>query len=188
MNRLSWMWSRLLTLVFIVPQLGSHGRGVVIRKPLMLVNPKHIHVGDNFSMRDGGRLECVGRPGHEPGEIRIGNSCSIEQHVHITSAGLVEIGDFTSLSPRVTIAAAAHPIGQVSSGRSRGWDVDHWGSIVRIGQNVLIGAGAVILPGVTIGDNATIGANAVVTKDVPANSVAAGIPARVIRTFVPAES
>ena len=52
---------------------------------------------------------------------------------------------------------------------------------VHIGKNVWIGAGVIILPGVTIGDNAVIGAGAVVTRDIPANVVAFGVPCRVMR-------
>ena len=52
---------------------------------------------------------------------------------------------------------------------------------MRVGNNVWIGYGACILRGVTIGDNAIVGTSAVVTKDVPANAVVAGVPARVIR-------
>jgi acetyltransferase-like isoleucine patch superfamily enzyme len=52
---------------------------------------------------------------------------------------------------------------------------------VRVGNNVWIGYGACILRGVTVGDNAVIGTNAVVTRDVPANAVVAGVPARVLR-------
>ena len=52
---------------------------------------------------------------------------------------------------------------------------------VRIGENVWVGAGAVILPGVTIGDNSVIGAGSVVTRDIPANVVAVGNPCRVLR-------
>ena len=52
---------------------------------------------------------------------------------------------------------------------------------VRIEDNVWIGGGAILLPGVTVGDNSVIGAGAVVTRDVPANTVVAGNPARVIR-------
>jgi acetyltransferase-like isoleucine patch superfamily enzyme len=52
---------------------------------------------------------------------------------------------------------------------------------VRVGHNVWIGYGACILRGVTIGDNAIVGTSAVVTRDVPANAVVAGIPARVVR-------
>lgn len=54
---------------------------------------------------------------------------------------------------------------------------------IKIGNNVYIGSGAYIMPGVTIGDNCIIGAAAVVTKDIPSNSVAVGVPARVIRTI-----
>jgi maltose O-acetyltransferase len=54
---------------------------------------------------------------------------------------------------------------------------------ITIGNNVWIGGGAIILPGVTVGENSVIGAGAVVTKDVPANVVAVGNPARVIRSI-----
>ena len=52
---------------------------------------------------------------------------------------------------------------------------------VHIGRNCWIGAGAIIMPGVTIGDNTVIGAGSIVTKDIPANVVAAGNPCRVMR-------
>ena len=52
---------------------------------------------------------------------------------------------------------------------------------VKVGRNVWLGGKVTVLKGVTIGDNAVIGANAVVTKDIPANAVAVGIPARVVR-------
>jgi acetyltransferase-like isoleucine patch superfamily enzyme len=52
---------------------------------------------------------------------------------------------------------------------------------VRVGNNVWIGYGACVLRGVTVGDNAVIGTNAVVTRDVPANAVVAGVPARILR-------
>ena len=52
---------------------------------------------------------------------------------------------------------------------------------MRIGRNVWVGAGAVLLPGVSVGDNSVIGAGSVVTRDIPANVVAAGVPCRVLR-------
>ena len=54
---------------------------------------------------------------------------------------------------------------------------------VVIGRNCLIGNGAMIMPGVTIGDNVVVGARAVVNKDIPANSIVAGAPAKVLRTY-----
>ena len=56
-------------------------------------------------------------------------------------------------------------------------------SPIKIGNNVNIGWNSIIMPGVTIGDNVIIGAGSIVTKDIPSNSVAAGVPARVIRTI-----
>lgn len=60
----------------------------------------------------------------------------------------------------------------------------YWNSLtapVTLGNNVWIGGGSIILPGVTIGDNTTIGAGSVVTKDIPANCLAVGNPCRVVR-------
>ena len=59
---------------------------------------------------------------------------------------------------------------------------DYFGPI-SIGNNVFIGNNVIILPGVTVGDNVVIGAGAVVTKNIPSNSVCAGVPARVIKTI-----
>ena len=78
--------------------------------------------------------------------------------------------------PNVTVATAGHPIEPQLRSRAAQFNID-----VHIGQNVWIGAGAVILPGVTIGDNSVIGAGGVVTKDIPADVVAAGNPCRVLR-------
>ena len=59
---------------------------------------------------------------------------------------------------------------------------------VRICKNAWVGAGATILPGVTVGENAVVAAAAVVTKDVPANTIVAGNPAKIIRTIPPKEN
>lgn len=76
--------------------------------------------------------------------------------------------------PAVTIATVGHPI---HPGLREYMYCDH----VTIGNNCWIGANSVICPGVTIGDNTVIGAGSVVTKDIPANCVAAGNPCKVIR-------
>ena len=80
------------------------------------------------------------------------------------------------IGPNVTIATAGHPV--LPSLREKGiqYNLD-----VHIGRNVWLSAGVIVLPGVTIGDNAVIGAGAVVTKDIPADVVAVGNPARVLR-------
>ena len=88
----------------------------------------------------------------------------------------VYIGDHVMIGPNVTITAAGHPIEP-----SLRWDAAQYNFPVRIEENVWIGAGAIILPGVTIGKNSVIGAGSVVTKDIPPNVVAVGVPCRVLR-------
>ena len=86
----------------------------------------------------------------------------------------VIIGEKTQIAPGVQILTADHPRDAVN--RASGLE---FGRPMRIGRNVWIGGGAMILPGVTIGDNAVIGAGSVVTRDVPAGVTAFGNPARV---------
>ncbi|SAK52476.1 hexapeptide repeat-containing transferase [Caballeronia temeraria] len=86
----------------------------------------------------------------------------------------VEIGDMTQIATGVQILTADHP--RDPAVRATGLEL---GRPVRIGRNVWIGAGAIILPGVTIGDDALIGAGSIVTRDVAAGATAVGNPARV---------
>ena len=88
----------------------------------------------------------------------------------------IYIGSRVMIGPNVVIATAGHPIDPELRARNTQYNVD-----VHIGDNVWIGAGCVILPGVTIGENSVIGAGSIVTKDIPANVVAVGNPCRVIR-------
>jgi galactoside O-acetyltransferase len=78
--------------------------------------------------------------------------------------------------PNVTIATANHPINPELRARGLQYNKD-----VHIGENVWIGAGTIIVPGVSIGKNTVIGAGSVVTKDIPDNVVAAGNPCKVLR-------
>ena len=123
----------------------------------------------------------------------IGHGCKLRCH-----EGLIEIGAKTVLGQECTVSAYKHvSIGRecVIADRVMLIDFDH-GMVevdrpirlqgiymrdVRVGNNVWIGYGACILRGVTVGDNAVIGTNSVVTRDVPANAVVGGVPARVIR-------
>jgi maltose O-acetyltransferase len=85
----------------------------------------------------------------------------------------VEIGDGTQIGPAVQLLTADHP--RDPALRQTGAE---FGRPIRIGRNVWIGGGAIILPGVRVGDNAVIGAGAVVTRDVAAESTVVGNPAR----------
>lgn len=94
--------------------------------------------------------------------------------------GEIFVGDHVMFGPNVTVATAGHPVEPELRRRAAQYNLP-----VRIGNNVWIGAGAVILPGVTVGENSVIGAGSVVTKDVPANVVAVGNPCRVLRPIGP---
>ncbi len=94
----------------------------------------------------------------------------------ILDCGKVEIGDNVLFGPNVQIYAAHHPLDVETR-----LTMAELGSNIKIGNNVWLGGNVIVLPGVTIGDGTTIGAGSVVTKDIPANVVAAGNPCRVIR-------
>ncbi|HYN91204.1 MAG TPA: acyltransferase [Thermoleophilaceae bacterium] len=123
----------------------------------------------------------------------VGHGCKIRSH-----EGTVSIGAKSVLGQECTISSFQHvSIGRecVIADRVMLIDFDHgmvevdrpirlqgiYKRDVRVGNNVWIGYGACILRGVTVGDNAVIGTNSVVTRDVPANAVVAGVPARVLR-------
>jgi acetyltransferase-like isoleucine patch superfamily enzyme len=125
--------------------------------------------------------------------VWIGDRSKIRCH-----EGVVEIGDKTVMGQECTISAYQRVrIGEqcVIADRAMFIDFDHgvaeverpirvqgiYKRDVEVGSNVWVGYGACILRGVRVGDNSIIGTNAVVTKDVPANAVVAGVPARVIR-------
>jgi maltose O-acetyltransferase len=88
----------------------------------------------------------------------------------------VHIGNRVMIGPAVQIYTAAHPL--QAALRVQDWEI---AKPIRIEDNVWIGGGAILLPGVRVGRDAVVGAGAVVTRDVPASTVVAGNPARVIR-------
>lgn len=88
----------------------------------------------------------------------------------------IYVGDGVLFGPNVVVAVAGHPVDPDLRRK-----VAQFNLPVHIGNNVWIGAGAIILPGIAIGDNSVIGAGSVVTKDVPPNVVAVGNPCRMLR-------
>ncbi len=96
----------------------------------------------------------------------------------ILDVNKVEIGDNVLLAPNVQLYTATHPIDPKE--RLSGLE---FAKPIIIGNNVWIGGGTIICPGVKIGDNTTIGAGSVVTKDIPNNVIAVGNPCKVIKTI-----
>ena len=107
--------------------------------------------------------------------ITIGRNVVINQGCHFMDMGGIIIGYDVMIGPKVNLVSAGHPV--APSERRNGIVAKP----ITIGNNVWIGAAATILPGVTIGDNAVIAAGAVVSRSVPADTLVAGVPARVLR-------
>lgn len=123
------------------------------------------------------RAELVRKDG-----VRIGKGCEIYRGVSFGSEPyLIEVGDKVRVTSGVVFIT--HDGGMWVL-RNNGMlnDADSFGRI-KVGNNVHIGINAAIMPGVTIGDNVVIGVGAVVTKDIPPNSIAAGTPAKVLKSI-----
>jgi acetyltransferase-like isoleucine patch superfamily enzyme len=177
--------------------LGSCGRNVVFGHNVVLRHPHKIHIGDNVVIDDNCLIDAKGtsnagiRIGSgvfigrntilscKNGDIDIADSANIGFNCEIFSASRVTIGARTMLAAYAYVIGGDHdrsdperPVleqGRTSAG-------------VRIGSGAWLGAGAKVLDGVTVGDLAVIGAGAVVTRDVPAQATAVGIPAKVVST------
>ncbi|WP_395571743.1 sugar O-acetyltransferase [Streptomyces sp. BK79] len=108
--------------------------------------------------------------------ITIGARTFVNYNLTALDVAAITIGEDCQIGPGVQLLTPTHPL---EPGPRR--DKLEAARPITIGDNVWLGGGAIVLPGVTIGDNSVIGAGAVVTKDVPANVVAVGNPARPVR-------
>lgn len=134
----------------------------------------HVHAGANGKVRN--FTIMFGTQEHP---LTIGSDFFIGTHCYLNGAGGLTLGD------RVTVAHGAM-IFSDSGPNTSPWLQQHFpitSAPITIGDDVWIGAGAMILPGVRIGNRCVIGAGSVVKDDVPDNTVVAGSPARVIRTL-----
>ena len=168
---------------FISPQFDSLGSIPEVAHPRSLVIfGRNIHLGKYAQIICAGdncvRFTCW--PGKQgSAEIVIGDYCLIAPGVRISAAKSIRIGDNCMLAANVIISDSDwHGI----YNRVRPFRCT---KPVTIENNVWLGERVIINKGVTIGENSVIGAGAIVTKDIPANSVAAGNPARVIKTINP---
>lgn len=118
--------------------------------------------------------------------IYFGNNCEVNMNCTFLDDNIIRIGDNALIAPNVQIYTAFHPTNAVD----RFGAAKEEGSFefcktqtapVIIGDNVWIGGGSIIMPGVTIGNNVVIGAGSVVTKDIPNNTIAYGNPCRAVR-------
>jgi len=148
-------------------------------------NKSRINIGDNCYIRG----ELIIYPHN--GKFTMGNDCYIGEHTRIWSADDITIGDRVLIAHNVNIHDCNdHPIGKnerhkhymeiITNGHPKEIDTINSAPII-IGDDVWIGFNSIIFKGVTIGEGAIIGAGTVITKDVPANAVMVGNPARCVK-------
>jgi acetyltransferase-like isoleucine patch superfamily enzyme len=139
---------------------------------LEIARSARVEFGRFVWIGDGAKIRC-----HE-GRVEIGRKTVIGQECTISAYQRVRIGEQCVIADRAMFIDFDHGVVEVERPiRQQGI----YKRDVEVGSNVWIGYGACVLRGVRVGDNSIIGTNSVVTKDVPANAVVAGIPARVIR-------
>jgi len=162
----------------------SVGQGSWIEAPFHVQNARNVTLGSNFSARSHFVLESIEeyQGEHFTPRVVIGDNVSFYYDCHVGCINCIEIGNNVLFGSKVYITDHFH-------GDTSGQDIDRppvmrtltsKGPVI-IENNVWIGEGVAIMPNVTIGENAIIGANSVVTKNIPRNCVAAGIPAVVIK-------
>jgi acetyltransferase-like isoleucine patch superfamily enzyme len=173
------------------PRFGAIGQGSAIHQPTFVWQPERVFVGAKTVIHPYCRLELLSHNPHIDGppiegnpRLEIGDRVVINSFTHIGVMDRVVLGDDVGIASGVCIEDHHYVFDEVSDDKplkKQGFRV----APVVIEAGCMIGEHAVILPGVTIGKNSWIGANAVVTQDIPPYSIAAGVPAKVIRRLDP---
>ena len=127
------------------------------------------HVGEGVHIRAPFRCEYGTR-------VSIGDRTFLNYDCLMLDVAPVTIGAACQIATRVQFLTATHPVDPEP--RRKGWES---GEPIVVGDNVWLGGGVTVCPGVTIGDDTVVGAGAVVTRDLPSGVVVAGVPARVVR-------
>ena len=153
-------------------KIKSAGRNYFLRGTLSISKGSRWQLGSNNVFERGVDIDLAG------GQLTMGSNNYFNQNVKIVSLGKITIGSDCLLADSVHIYDHSHCFEDIRK------PIREQGHVIKpvvIGDNVWVGAKSILLQGVRIGDNTVIGAGSVVTKDIPANAIAAGVPAKVIR-------
>lgn len=159
------------------------GKGSYIRERAQLGGGKYITIGNNTRIAQQARIMCFDNISNEKltPKMTIGDNVFMGRNTTILCANEVTIGSNAMFGSYCFISDENHGMDPSDDKRYECQPLQL--SKVSIGENCWIGEKAIILPGVSIGDNAIIGAGSVVTRNIPANTIAVGNPARVIKRF-----
>lgn len=165
-------------------KIRSCGRLFRVLPHISFKGGKYMQLGENFRARHNLVLECYDK--YENQEfcpyLQIGDNAYLGDNCHIGCINRVVIGDNLLTGSNVYITDHFHGKGILEEADTPPIKRNlHSRAPVYIGNNVWLGNNVVIVPGVKIGNNVTVGANAVVTKSLPDNSIAVGVPAKVLR-------
>ena len=165
------------------------GNKFFISIPQMISGEKYMEIGENFHAGEGLIMQCIDEYEICGGEkkkfcpsLKIGNNVHVGYGAHIGCICSIAIGDNLLTGRNTLILDHNHGMGTMAEkkispiGRPL-----HVKGKIEIGNNVWLGENVAVLSGVVIGDNVTVGANSVVTKDLPDDCIAAGVPAKIIR-------
>lgn len=169
---------------WVSSQFKQVGTRTAIGANLTLIGGKYITLGKKTHIGPRGILTAFDKYGSQrfTPSITIGDYVSIGEDCHITAINKIEIADHVLFGKKVTITDNSH--GESTSAMLNIPPIDrplYTAGPVIIEENVWVGDKVTILPNVRIGKNSIVGSNAVVTKDIPANCIVGGIPAKVIR-------
>ncbi len=154
-------------------ELAAVGDHLVLEEGVRIFRPETVRLGTNVYLGHGALLKS-----YPSGGLEIGDDCWIGPYCQFSAKARITLGRAIGVGPGVQILTATHR----DRGRGRPiLDGELQWAPVTIGDGSDLGAGAIVLPGVTIGAGVQVGAGAVVDADLPDFSVAAGVPARVLR-------
>lgn len=170
------------------PTLGALGPGSQVKMPSLLHHPERLYIGRDSTIHPYCRIEVITENPHLDGpalpatdaRIIIGDRVVINAFTHIGAMSRIELHDDVGIASGVCIEDHHYLFEGATSEKPLKKQPFRVAPVI-LERGVMVGEHVTILPGVTIGENSWIGANAVVTEDIPPYSVAAGVPAKVVR-------